>query len=106
MAGIFPQPARKPDRFGSAPPTDRSRGVTSTCVWLRQEVWIRDEWMWLSDTVAPGAIPKHLANLRRNLQRLVLPQRRPERSSPWAVKVKMSNYAGKRPVVKDVAELK
>jgi hypothetical protein len=60
---------------------------------------VRDEWMWLSDTVAPGAIPKHLANLRRNLQRLVLPTRRPERSYPGAVKIKMSNYRRKRPVV-------
>lgn len=58
---------------------------------------IRDEWIWSTISVSPGAIPKHLVKLRQNLQRLVLPPRRPERSYPRAVKVKMSNYARKRP---------
>lgn len=58
---------------------------------------IVDEWLWSTVAVAGGAIPKHLANLRKNLQRLVLPPRRSERAYPRAVKVKMSNYKRKRP---------
>ncbi len=58
---------------------------------------IRDEWHWSNVSVGPGAIPKHLARLRENLTRLVLPKRRPERAYPRAVKVKMSNYSRKRP---------
>lgn len=46
---------------------------------------------------AIGNIPRDLANLRLNLKRLVLPPRRPNRSYPRAVKLKMSNYARKRP---------
>ena len=46
---------------------------------------------------AIGNIPRDLATLRLNLKRLVLPPRRPNRSFPRAVKIKMSNYARKRP---------
>lgn len=45
---------------------------------------------------APGTIPSRLRDLRRNLKRLLLPERRP-RGYPRAVKVKMSNYPRKRP---------
>jgi hypothetical protein len=51
-------------------------------------------------SVTPGAIPKHLADLRARLKRLILPPRRPERAYPRAVKVKMSNYPRKRPSTK------
>ena len=47
---------------------------------------------------AIGNIPRDLATLRLNLKRLVLPPRRTTRSFPRAVKIKMSNYARKRPV--------
>jgi len=57
---------------------------------------IRDEWLW-SAVASPGAIPRHLARLRESLKRYLLPLRRPERSYPRAVKIKMSNYARKRP---------
>jgi hypothetical protein len=57
---------------------------------------IRDEWEWLS-VASPGAIPKRLETLRRNLKRYVLPPRRPRRF-PREVKIKMSNYDRKRPV--------
>jgi hypothetical protein len=60
---------------------------------------IRDEWMWLSVTGSPGAIPKRLASMRANLKRYVLPPRRPKRLYPRAVKIKMSNYDRKRPAV-------
>lgn len=43
-----------------------------------------------------GAIPRHLADMRRYMKRLVLPVRR-ARSYPRVVKIKMSNYARKRP---------
>jgi hypothetical protein len=57
---------------------------------------IRDEWEWLTVT-SPGAIPKRLDMMRRNLKRYILPPRRP-RTFPRAVKVKMSNYDRKRPI--------
>jgi hypothetical protein len=56
---------------------------------------IRDEWEWLSVT-SPGAIPKRLEALRRNVKRYVLPPRR-DRTFPRAVKIKMSSYDRKRP---------
>lgn len=57
---------------------------------------IRDEWLW-SAVASPGAIPRHLVRLRESLKRYLLPPRRSERSYPRAVKIKMSNYARKRP---------
>ena len=45
---------------------------------------MRDEWAWLSVT-SPGAIPKRLEAMRRNVKRYVLPSRRPRRY-PRAVK--------------------
>lgn len=58
---------------------------------------IRDEWMWAAGSKVPGAIPKNLRRLREELQRFILPPRRTARSFPRAVKIKMSNYARKRP---------
>jgi hypothetical protein len=59
---------------------------------------IKDEIGMLRDPLpALGTIPARLAHLRRELKRLVLPPRRPERVFPRAVKVKMSNYPRKRP---------
>jgi hypothetical protein len=60
---------------------------------------IQDEWMWAAQSKAPGAIPKNLRRLRDELKRFVLPPRRTARSFPRAVKIKMSNYARKRPAV-------
>jgi len=57
---------------------------------------IRDEWIWCSNST-PGAIPKQLDELARRLKLLVLPERRPDRVFPRAVKIKMSNYNRKRP---------
>lgn len=59
---------------------------------------IRDEWAW-SSVAKPGAIPARLNKLRANLKRYILPPRRPKRSYPRAVKIKMSNYDRKRPLV-------
>jgi len=56
---------------------------------------ICDEWSWCA-IAAPGAIPRHLNDLRASLARFILPPRRSERSYPRAVKIKMSNYAKKR----------
>jgi hypothetical protein len=56
---------------------------------------ICDEWLW-SAIASPGAIPRHLRNLRAKVKLFVLPPRRPERRYPRAVKVKMSNYPRKR----------
>ena len=57
---------------------------------------ICEEWLWTSST-SPGTIPKNLARLRSRIARLVLPPRRSDRRYPRAVKIKMSNYARKRP---------
>jgi hypothetical protein len=57
---------------------------------------IRDEWIWCANS-SPGAIPKQLNELARRIRLLVLPERRPERVFPRAVKIKMSNYSRKRP---------
>lgn len=47
--------------------------------------------------LALGTIPTRLLSLRRNLKRLILPERRRARAYPRAVKLKMSNYPRKRP---------
>ena len=57
---------------------------------------IVDEWQWFA-VASPGAIPSRLKALRANLKRFILPPRRSERRYPRAVKIKMSNYARKRP---------
>ena len=58
---------------------------------------IVEEWGWATITGSPGAIPRHLADLRDKIRRFVLPPRRSERAYPRAVKIKMSSYARKRP---------
>jgi hypothetical protein len=60
---------------------------------------IRDEWMWTAATRSPGAIPKHLRELRDDIKRFILPERRTHRSFPRAVKIKMSGYPRKRPIL-------
>ena len=47
-------------------------------------------------TESAGRLPERLQRLREDLAHFVLPERR-ERSYPRAVKIKMSNYARKRP---------
>ena len=47
---------------------------------------------------SPGAIPRHLTDLRDKIRVFVLPERRSGRVAPRAVKIKMSNYARKLPV--------
>lgn len=58
---------------------------------------ICDEWLWLADTRSPGAIPKHLARLRKNLARLILPSRRKRPTQPRAVKPRPRKYPSKGP---------
>ncbi len=58
---------------------------------------IINEWSWATITTSPGAIPRHLTDLRDKIRIFVLPERRPERVFPRAVKLKMSGYARKRP---------
>jgi hypothetical protein len=62
---------------------------------------IRNAWLaWSTLPLAPGRIPEGLLYLRRCLKLLILPPRRPERSYPRAVKVKMSAYNRKAPTGK------
>ena len=58
--------------------------------------FVRDEWHWSWITGSPGAIPHHLSDMREKSRRFLLPPRRPERSYPRAVKIKMSNYTRNR----------
>ena len=55
-------------------------------------------WLVGSKTRSPGALPKQLATAQDRIRRFLLPPRRSHRSFPRAVKLKMSNYARKRPV--------
>lgn len=76
-------------------------GVPPTCVsFITSLHLIRDECVWAA-SASPGAIPRHLRNLRANLARFILPPRRSDRSYPRAVKIKMSNYPRKRPAERD-----
>jgi hypothetical protein len=59
---------------------------------------IRDEWLCSAVTGSPGAIPRHLRELREDLERFILPERRSERSYPRAVPIEMSNHVGKEAV--------
>jgi hypothetical protein len=59
--------------------------------------YIADEWSWAAISRSPGAIPRHLADMRDKIRIFVLPPRRPERRYPRAVKIKMSNYPRNRP---------
>jgi hypothetical protein len=56
-----------------------------------------EQWVWASQTQTPGAIPQRLSTMRDRLRHFLLPPRRPERSFPRAVKLKMSNYSRKVP---------
>lgn len=57
---------------------------------------IRISWIvWSTAPLAPGRIPEHLLDMRRQLGHLLLPERRSERRYPRVVKIKMSNYAKK-----------
>jgi hypothetical protein len=55
---------------------------------------IRDEWLWCA-VAKPGAIPRHLRELRAEVLRFVLPPRRSERWYPRVVKNKYSLYDAK-----------
>lgn len=56
---------------------------------------IRDEFMWAAITRSPGAIPRHLTEMRARIKRFVLPERRSDRSYPRRVKWQ-SGYPRKR----------
>lgn len=63
-----------------------------------------EQWRWAATTKTPGAIPKRLSTMRDRVRRFVLPPRRPERSYPRAVKLKMSNYGRSRPPTRKAAK--
>jgi len=59
---------------------------------------IRNAWLiWSTPPLAPGRIPEGLLDVRRHLKLLLLPERRPQRRYPRAVKIKMSGYNRKPP---------
>jgi len=81
----------------NVPPTRIS--FTNTLFLMREEISRMG-----GDRFAPGTIPKRLESLRRNLKRVLLPERRTERVFPRAVKIKMSSYVRKRPSKKRPAK--
>jgi len=56
---------------------------------------IRDEWLWCA-AAPPGAIPRHLRDLRLALAQLILPERRSQRHYPRAVKLRLTGYPRNR----------
>lgn len=54
---------------------------------------IRDFFHWSAITMTPGALPKRLVGMRRDLSRFILPPRKGDRRYPRHVKIKMSGYA-------------
>lgn len=58
------------------------------------------EWIAATRTGRPGALPKRLTSMRDRIRQFLLPERRPQRSYPRAVKLKMSSYPRKRPTVR------
>lgn len=54
------------------------------------------QWQYAA-AASPGSIPASFANITDRMRHFVLPPRRPERSFPRAVKLKMSNYSRKAP---------
>jgi hypothetical protein len=74
---------------------DQAKVLPSRISFVNAMRLICDEWLWCA-IASPGAIPKHLHNLRAALTSLVLPPRRSHRTFPRAVKIKMSNYPRKR----------
>jgi len=72
-------------------------GVAPTRISFRHALhFIRLFWLtaW---TTSPGVLPRRLDALHDELALLILPERRPKRRYPRAVKIKMSNYPRKRP---------
>ena len=61
---------------------------------------IQTDWLIAAYLAAPGRSAEFLEQLRYNVKSLILPPRRPERSYPRTVKLKMSNYDRKRPKLK------
>lgn len=60
---------------------------------------VREQIIAISYVRTPGSIPKAFERYDDRLKRLILEERRIDRSYPRSVKVKMSNYARKRPTV-------
>jgi Insertion element 4 transposase N-terminal/Transposase DDE domain len=58
---------------------------------------LRSEWEWMPLS-SPGAIPKRLAQMRRDLAHGLLSEKK-RKPYPRAVKIKMSNYPRKKPAI-------
>jgi hypothetical protein len=71
-------------------------GVTPRDLGFRQALLLVQNFLLTVWAVAPGTVPRHLAQLLDDVALGVLPARRARRY-PRAVKIKMSNYPRKRP---------
>ena len=89
-------------RLAMARVADRA-GVAPTRISFRHALqFIRVFWVtaWLA---SPGVLPRRLEALHDELALLILPERRADRRYPRAVKITMSNYPRKRPLVERFA---
>ena len=75
----------------------RELGVVPTRISFVASLRHSVEQWHLATILSPGTIPSHLATATDRMRTFVLPKRRPERSFPRAVKIKMSNYDRKVP---------
>jgi len=75
-------------------------GVPPTRMSFIEGLWTLRAELRIAGYASPGTLPKRVARWRQDLARFVLPPRRSKRLFPRAVKIKMSNYPRKRPVVK------
>jgi hypothetical protein len=78
------------DRLATAFRIDPTRLSFVLSLHMIQEAWI------VCSYASAGAIPRHLARLRSDLERLILPPRRRGRVYPRAVKIAMNHFPKKR----------
>lgn len=67
--------------------------VSPTRISFRHALMLIRNFSLAAWTTAPGALPRRLGGLERDMALLVLPERRRQRRYPRHVKIKMSNYA-------------
>jgi len=67
-------------------------GVSPNRISFRHSLQLIRVFCLNSWTTQPGALPRRLGSLEKDLRLLILPERRTERRYPRQVKIKMSNY--------------
>lgn len=70
--------------------------ISPTSISFRHALMLIRNFCIAAWATSPGAMPRRLGSLEKDWRLLLLPPRRPERSYPRHVKIKMSNYARNR----------